>query len=97
MIENLGRVRAAAFLYGVLPVGFLYLVGVTYLYHGRTRTADFAGEAFLGGVAWMAFVGTWFLLDRYTRTPLAVPFVAAALVAGLVVCATIALRSASGT
>jgi len=61
--------RTSAFIYATLPVGFLYLVAITWTTHGRTACRNFSKTTLIGMVPFLSLILSFYLVDLCNGHP----------------------------
>jgi hypothetical protein len=64
LIEN-NKHGLSGFLYGGLPIGFLYLLFIAKM--NRENTIEFSKETYIGGIFFLFYTFFIYLLFRYTK------------------------------
>ena len=61
--------KITAFVYSMIPITFLYLVGTCWYSKGRNEARDFSKVVCFGTAATLVFLMSWWILDSYDFHP----------------------------
>jgi hypothetical protein len=65
MLIEYNKHELSGFLYGGLPIGFLYLLFVSNM--DRTKTIEFSQETYIGGIYFLGYTFLIYLLFKYSK------------------------------